>query len=637
MLKTTRLTVISIRLQCRYQSTLNGRNKNDNVRWFYATDVPLSKPAYFHHKPTKEAKKYEPFSPSDSAKLEKKYKEKQKNQPITVKEDGLFQVDLPTRQLSPVYWDGPTYAVRRGTWFYTNHVPVNESIAKEVEELYSTFAKADEKDRDENQSFELQSMKTGTVKFSKDLKAAWLSSKDTNTFEILTNFGGGTKVIRGFNEDKAKKNKDDGVFSALGSKIENIVDPGNRENNVEKSLEAQIKYDVETDDNKRQEDREIDHLVLCVHGIGQRLSQKFETVNFVHDINVFRKLLNQVFEKREELQHLVYPSASLKEDGKSKKPKNHKVQVLPVLWRHDINFDMTKEDITDEMKVTLEDITIDAITALRSMVGDVILDVLLYHQPHYKEQIISAVIHQLNKIVRKFEARNNKPVEKISLIGHSLGSAIVHDILQRDRITTRGDEPSKKGIEFDVDKYFAIGSPLGLFRLLEKEKVKKSNVNEIYNVFHPCDPVAYRIEPLINLESAAIPPAMVPYVQGGLKTQLEELSQLGQKISASANSIWTNVTMPFSKQKIQQMTQAAKSEESENPVDSLKEKEDDKSKKIREKIEQELKFINSTGRVDYVLQEGVLDISLVAAIASHMSYFENEDVASFILKSLYNS
>lgn len=28
--------------------------------------------------------------------------------------------------------------------------------------------------------------------------------------------------------------------------------------------------------------REIDHLILCVHGIGQKLGERIEGVNFVH-------------------------------------------------------------------------------------------------------------------------------------------------------------------------------------------------------------------------------------------------------------------------------------------------------------------------------------------------------------------
>lgn len=38
---------------------------------------------------------------------------------VPVNEDFLFDVDIEKRELAPVYWLGPIYEVRRGTWFCT--------------------------------------------------------------------------------------------------------------------------------------------------------------------------------------------------------------------------------------------------------------------------------------------------------------------------------------------------------------------------------------------------------------------------------------------------------------------------------------------------------------------------------------
>jgi hypothetical protein len=37
---------------------------------------------------------------------------------VPVNEDYLFDVDVEGRELGPVYWPGPVYDVKRGTWFY---------------------------------------------------------------------------------------------------------------------------------------------------------------------------------------------------------------------------------------------------------------------------------------------------------------------------------------------------------------------------------------------------------------------------------------------------------------------------------------------------------------------------------------
>lgn len=37
---------------------------------------------------------------------------------VPVNEDYLFDVDIRKRELAPVYWLGPAYDIRRGTWFF---------------------------------------------------------------------------------------------------------------------------------------------------------------------------------------------------------------------------------------------------------------------------------------------------------------------------------------------------------------------------------------------------------------------------------------------------------------------------------------------------------------------------------------
>jgi hypothetical protein len=50
--------------------------------------------------------------------------------------------------------------------------------------------------------------------------------------------------------------------------------------------------------------------------------------------------------------------------------------------------------------------------------------------------------------------------------------------------------------------------------------------------------------------------------------------------------------------------------------------------------EAKVRALNSNGRVDYSIQEGVFDISLLASIASHLSYWADEDVNHFMIGQL---
>jgi hypothetical protein len=58
---------------------------------------------------------------------------------VPVNEDFLFDVDIETRELAPVYWLGPIYEVRRGSWFYQEGSilrPCEENLATQLEEGY---------------------------------------------------------------------------------------------------------------------------------------------------------------------------------------------------------------------------------------------------------------------------------------------------------------------------------------------------------------------------------------------------------------------------------------------------------------------------------------------------------------------
>lgn len=58
---------------------------------------------------------------------------------VPVHEDFLFDVDVEQRELCPLYWLGPIYEVRRGSWFYQEGStlrPCEENLAYQLEEGY---------------------------------------------------------------------------------------------------------------------------------------------------------------------------------------------------------------------------------------------------------------------------------------------------------------------------------------------------------------------------------------------------------------------------------------------------------------------------------------------------------------------
>ncbi|KAH1011851.1 hypothetical protein HUJ04_001131 [Dendroctonus ponderosae] len=79
-------------------------------------------------------------------------------------------------------------------------------------------------------------------------------------------------------------------------------------------------------------------------------------------------------------------------------------------------------------------------------------------------------------------------------------------------------EASHIKLEFEVSDFFLFGSPLALvlaFRRLSAQDEKSGSINrpaclQVYNMFHPTDPVASRLEPLISARFSILPPMNVP-------------------------------------------------------------------------------------------------------------------------------
>lgn len=120
----------------------------------------------------------------------------------------------------------------------------------------------------------------------------------------------------------------------LERQISSLVEPGandpeKQEEEVRKRDEEEMRGDYKEQEGEEQ-GREIEHLILVTHGIGQRLGVRLESVNFIHDVNTLRKTLKSVYNDSADLQAF--------NNEAEKSTKNSRVQVLPVSWRHLLDF-----------------------------------------------------------------------------------------------------------------------------------------------------------------------------------------------------------------------------------------------------------------------------------------------------------
>ncbi|NWS74762.1 DDHD1 Phospholipase, partial [Crotophaga sulcirostris] len=281
------------------------------------------------------------------------------------------------------------------------------------------------------------------------------------------------------------------------------------------------------------------HIVFVVHGIGQKMDQG----------------------------RIIKNTAMMRDTARKIEEKNFSnlathVEFLPVEWRSKLTLDGD----------TVDSITPDKVRGLRDMLNSSAMDIMYYTSPLYRDEVTEPTLHTLllpeSRLYTLFCSRNPEFEEKgrkVSIVSHSLGCVITYDIMtgwnpvklyeqllqeeeeledswmsyeeqrlleelyvtkQRLReIEGRLHElkvsaTSKTPVlKFKVENFFCMGSPLAVFLALRGVRPGNSGsqdhilprtiCNRLLNIFHPTDPVAYRLEPLILKHYSNISPVQI--------------------------------------------------------------------------------------------------------------------------------
>ena len=487
---------------------------------------------------------------------------------------------------------------------------------------------------------------------------------------------------------------------------------------------------------------EFDHLVFVVHGIGSACDMKFRSIIGVTD--GMREQINEMSERHFSYAHMA---------GKATR-----IEFLPVNWHSTLHGEDTGTDSR------LKPLTLRSIPKLRAFVNDTILDVLFYTSPVYCQRILDTVVTEINRMYTLFMARNEAFKGEVSVIGHSLGSLIMFDVLcnqteageqvlkavtgapnagvptldtgstidtsnlsiedlfQRldiesehaqsfvkegidmDALMTCTDDdlreaglplgPRKRLLSFierrrksnsaadvlnslqayqrasvtsdvkytvgpagtgqpsvkypqllfKVSAFYALGSPIGMFMAVRGietlgSEFKFPTCRRFFNIFHPFDPVAYRVEALIDKEyGTKLKPVTIPHHKGRKRMHLElkdtvtklMTSDIKQKllstVSAALGSMYNTVTgaspEDVVQKEVEQQIASSAAEQAESDANN--------PTKLDSKL-------NEGNRIDYVLQEAPFESfnEYVFALSSHLCYWESEDTFLMILKDLY--
>ncbi|KAI9728148.1 MAG: hypothetical protein M1828_004609 [Chrysothrix sp. TS-e1954] len=373
----------------------------------------------------------------------------------------------------------------------------------------------------------------------------------------------------------------------------------------------------------------VTDLVLVVHGIGQKLSESVESYHFTRVVNALRRNMNA--------EVVANKSSSYSRSNRSR------IMALPVNWRSQISFEgsqpVKQSDETQTNPFTLDDITPRALSSVRSIIGDVMLDIPLYLSSH-RPKMIQAVTDEANRIYRLWCNHNPRfpDLGRVHILAHSLGSLMVLDILSKQPTTVDpGLDPltAREHFKFNTSNLVLCGSPAGVFLLLEKtsllprhdcRKVEFQNqghsseatgscgtpgclaVDNIYNVINPYDCVAYRLNAAVDrVWAAALKPAYLPSASASW------LSIFGATASSTEPS--GNAKPGF----LRRLPSTVEMETHNFTQEEL--------------AEQRAVLLNDNGQIDYLLKYsgGPLGWQYLTMLGAHSSYWTSEDFVRFIV------
>jgi hypothetical protein len=444
----------------------------------------------------------------------------------------------------------------------------------------------------------------------------------------------GIQVVRGFDWEKWEKLHPSKKTSAT-TKVEKNAPVAGDANSSKGNVCSACKL---------QEGRkQVTDLVLVIHGIGQKLSERVESFHFTHAINAFRRSIN-VELANESVKRV------LREDLGG-------VMILPVNWRSNLSFEdggpmKDGEEAQNTSEFSLKDITPNTIPAVRNIMSDVLLDIP-YFMSKNKPKMIQALISEANRVYRLW-VKNNPGFHKegrVHIIAHSLGSAMAMEVLSKQPTMVSSEDPSTKKFnvkhfDFNTTNIFFVGSPAAIFLLLERGRLIPRNgqnkpgsdateftdksivsdmgvfgsmaVHNVYNILHYNDPIAYRLNATVDPQYASLlKSAVVPSASTGF------FESIGNAVKSMTPGGASTVDLAVG--------QLAKPAPVARLPSQLEMEVHDFT--AEEKAERKFFLLNDNGQVDWFLSTGggPLEIQYLNMLSAHSSYWGSPDFVRLVV------
>ncbi|XP_059038108.1 phospholipase DDHD1 isoform X2 [Mustela lutreola] len=430
---------------------------------------------------------------------------------------GLYEVDVTQGECYPVYWNqADKIPVMRGQWFIDGTwQPLEEKESNLIEQEHLSCFRGQQM----QENFDIEVSKSIDGK-----DGSGISYSAVHSFKLSRNH------VDWHSMDEVYLYSD-----ATTSKIARTV---TQKLGFSKASSSGTRLHRGYVEEATLEDKpsQTTHIVFVVHGIGQKMDQG----RIIKNTAMMREAARKI-EERHFSNHATH------------------VEFLPVEWRSKLTLDGD----------TVDSITPDKVRGLRDMLNSSAMDIMYYTSPLYRDELVKGLQQELNRLYSLFCSRNPDFEEKggkVSIVSHSLGCVITYDImtgwnpvrlyeqlLQKEEelpderwmsyeerhlldelyITKRrlreieerlhglkaSSMTQTPALKFKVENFFCMGSPLAVFLALrgirpgntgsQDHILPREICNRLLNIFHPTDPVAYRLEPLILKHYSNISPVQI--------------------------------------------------------------------------------------------------------------------------------
>jgi hypothetical protein len=429
---------------------------------------------------------------------------------------------------------------------------------------------------------------------------------------------------------------------------------------------------------EKEKEGNIDHLVLIVHGIGEMLRSSdvfgLSLPNLSSIIDCCANLRRNHAEVQDAHFSQMYPTVDAVQ-----RESTGRVEYLPVEWHEAFSILSQRRSTSPDEKQTpgvmLKDISLRTIPNMRDFANDTLMDVLYFMSPVHHDIIIDIVTHEMNTVVERF-CQLTGFEGRISVVGHSLGSIVSWDILNNQNTELEDDDDSDEDsysrsfdstsefesaksedyhpeltssappssqvqssypqLDFTVDNFFLLGSPVAVFLMIRNQRqpltadFHLSGCKRVFNIFHPYDPIAYRMEPCIDPRNADFEPMIVKHWNGGFRVQYQT-KRLWRKFVDTTWKTQQTVVEAFESSMAQMgLLDTAAGISGEDDDDDTEFSSDDHNRGTYVVCG----LLNRGRRIDYMLQEKEVENAseYVAALGAHSSYWIERDLSLFFAR-----